>query len=432
MRIPRVIGEQEPVDLTQNNEVLAQPHVFEPQLPFRPKDLERLKGTTDKSPWLNDELLNSFTEYLISPNPHMSTISSGTWDCQDLNGWTLPCHESTTFILPVNIAGKHWVWLRIVVSRCEAVLFDPLKEPNEEKNNETCLQFARRFVTKRLPDPYNDWDHGWHVAGPTKNPQQSNSSDCGVYCLVEIAYTAVGLEVPSFIDSELYRPLLLALATNINFIAVVSRAGQYSEVPVPSMAFGPMRLWDTLSDAVRYQDQLPGLTSEDMDAVSAALASANTLEGNRNCQSTVQCVLERQQQAANSHIAVYVSKLRVLHSALQEPTTLTDTIHAAASSHLSQDCLQNLQHDDTSLKIMLESAKGLSDIDLKDQLEHKIQRARRNIALQRRQEVTRRDRLACLGRAVEKTEVSEAGQNLQNLMGKYLRDHSTHQNCSLS
>ncbi|KAH8757896.1 hypothetical protein F5883DRAFT_619815 [Diaporthe sp. PMI_573] len=117
----------------------------------------------------------------------------------------LPCHESNTFALQINVNNKHWVLLRIY-----------------------CLQLARRFVTNRLPDPYNDWDKGWHIAHPTKILQQSNSYDCGLCCIIMTAYNAAGIDAPSSIDSKLYRLFLLALGTNVNFVHVASRGGQYS------------------------------------------------------------------------------------------------------------------------------------------------------------------------------------------------------------
>ncbi|KAH8743252.1 hypothetical protein F5883DRAFT_512549 [Diaporthe sp. PMI_573] len=428
-RHSHITSQQDPIDLTQDTAGPAQPYLFAPLLPFLPQDLERLKCNNDQSGWLNDCLMNTFAEYFTSVASQISTMSSGAWDCQDSTEWTLPCHESSTFALQINVNNKHWVLLRIYVGPREAVLFDP-NGPTED-NNDQCLQLARRFVTNRLPDPYNDWDKGWHIAHPTKILQQSNSYDCGLCCIIMTAYDAAGIDAPSSIDSKLYRLFLLALGTNVNFVHVASRGGQYSDVPVA----GPLRLWDMLSDKVAYEHEFLGLSPDDMDAASATLASANTLQGNRELQSTMRKLLQRQQEAANYHIDACVSKLRSFQAALQQLTTLMSAIENARSSLTDQlqDPLHELQHDETLLRDMIKSAKGLkSNVVLRSELESKIKHVTKNIACQRGEEIKRRERLVCLRRAVEEVDMAAAGQHIEVLIQQYLRDHQIHEDCSLS
>jgi len=118
----------------------------------------------------------------------------------------------------------------------------------------------------------------------------------------------------------------------------------------------------------------------------------------------------------------------------QELTTLTRTIESAAScsSHQLQDPLEELQHDETVLRNMIESAKSLrSNDDLRNELENEIRQGMKDIASQNRQEQNRRERFVCLRRAVEEVDIAAAGQHLERLIQKYLRDHHTHQSCSL-
>jgi hypothetical protein len=49
---------------------------------------------------------------------------------------------------------------------------------------------SRRFVKKRLPNPYNDWTTAWRITRSTKTPQKCNYFDCAIICVIAIAYTA--------------------------------------------------------------------------------------------------------------------------------------------------------------------------------------------------------------------------------------------------
>ena len=81
---------------------------------------------------------------------------------------------------------------------------------------------------------------------------------------------------------------------------------------------------------------------------------------------------------------------------------------------------------------MLQSAKGLrNSAALRNKLENKIGHSIKDVASQKRQEINRRERVASLGRAIEKVKVAAAERHIERLMQKYLSDHRAHQGCSL-
>jgi hypothetical protein len=62
-----------------------------------------------------------------------------------------------------------------------------------------------------------------------------------------------------------------------------------------------------------------------------------------------------------------------------------------------QDLLEELQHDETVLRNMIESAKSLrSNDDLRNELEKEIRQGMKDIASQKCQERNRRERFVCL------------------------------------
>ena len=127
--------------------------------------------------------------------------------------------------------------------------------------------------------------------------------------------------------------------------------------------------------------------------------------------------------------------MRILWNMLSpDVAALTRTIKTAACylSHQSQDPLQELQHNETVLRNISDSAKGLRlNVKLRNELENRIRQGRQDIASQKRQEIERRERFACLRRAVEEMNITAARQHLERLIQEYLRDHHTYQNCPL-
>jgi hypothetical protein len=147
------------------------------ELPFRPEDLAQLTSPVEGSP-LSGGFLDNVMQHFVACNPHVTAIPSGAWSAGELGENTLPCDDSSIFVLSVDI-NQHPACIVVHVAQRKA---------------------------KLLPEPFNNWDDHW-TTQPDPSLQQCDSRDSDIYYIWIIMHIASGLQVPPSFNGRL--PLLL-------------------------------------------------------------------------------------------------------------------------------------------------------------------------------------------------------------------------------
>ncbi|KAH8759472.1 hypothetical protein F5883DRAFT_717397, partial [Diaporthe sp. PMI_573] len=159
-------------DITANQEITAESPT--PELPFRPEDIEKLLSPVNDSP-LNGDFLDTIVQHLVACNRHVTAIPGRAWAAGEPGENTLPCDDSSIFILPVNI-NERLASMVIHMAQHKAMLPNLLMDKQVKEDHQKIQQLASLFVSNCLPEPYNNWDERW-TTQLYPSPQQSSSRD---------------------------------------------------------------------------------------------------------------------------------------------------------------------------------------------------------------------------------------------------------------
>lgn len=392
---------------------------------------------TADGPWLNEEILNTMMQHIVAIRPHLRTVPSDSWYGSGRS--IQPCSPVTTFILPVNISTQHWVCLIVRVGQREAQLLDSPDRQGGKKIEETCKKLASRFISNCLPEPFSNWDDGWHTAPSHYNSQQFSADDCGISCLNTAIHIALGLEVPISLERRCLRAFYYALYVNINHFATTSA----STISAGAVQQGSARnttttleLKDALpSDCVlTYQNQLPEILMEKMDR---GRAEARTLDEFASSQKYIRKYMEkylrRQQDAVYSHLDTQVAESRLLQGTLKHLTTLTQTL--CALGRQVRGIPDTLSRAMISLKDVRDQTKNWEGLEADFSLDNELEAFERKVAFLdsfNRQEKERIELLARLQVAAAQTRVADVANRLKKTIEDYLQHHTAHPGCLLA
>lgn len=399
---------------------------------------------TADGPWLNEDILNTMMQHIVAVRPHLRTVPSDSWFTRGSGPSIQPCFPVTTFILPVNINTQHWVCLVVRVGQREAQLFDSLDSQGGRKTKETCKKLAARFISNCLPEPFSNWDDGWHTApshsAPSHyNSQQFSADDCPISCLNTAIHVALRLEVPISLERRCLRAFYYGLYVNINHFATTPA----STISAGAMQQGSaqnstttLELKDALpSDCVlTYQNQLPEILMEKMDR---GRAEARTLDEFASSQKYIRKYMEkylrRQQDAVYSHLDTQVAESRLLQGTLKHLTTLTQAL--CASDRQVPGVPDTLSQAMMSLKDARDQTKNWDGFDADFSLDDELEAVERKVAFFdsiHRQEKERIELLARLQMAVAQVRAADVADRLKKTIEDYLQHHSAHRGCLLA
>ncbi|KAH8761614.1 hypothetical protein F5883DRAFT_126438 [Diaporthe sp. PMI_573] len=369
-------------------------------LPFRPEDLARFTSNSDIGQWLNDEIINTLFERIVGLRENLRTASSGLWLVE---GKPLPCEPSTVFILPVN-KDKHWILLSIDVEQRVSSLFDSLAGQDTDSWDKKCEQLSSRFISNRLPEPFND-GKGWRTTRPIGNPQQSNSADCGLYIIMVGVFLALGLKIPAALDNRFLRAFVHSLCTNINFVAAQDEDA--SNDKLDSQRHTSLPFVDALPPQClpEYQNEVPGVPG---------VPGPITLE-----------IIAQVRETANLYVDTQLSALSHLRTAVDPFRMVTEAI--AETEQTMPKRLEELEREESALQNIRKTANDLRAVKKQNEFKSKA-----NVFLAEiRREKQRVKYVMQLQRAAVVSNALDVARRLDTTYNQYLQHHTVHERCSI-
>lgn len=155
-------------------------------IPLRPDDLRRLKGTT----WLNDECINGYLQLVQQRDPDRIHVFSTFFYAsltkrgyESVQRWTrrFDLFAKELILIPVHL-GMHWTMSCIDFKNKHIVYIDSFHQ-----GNSSCLRALWDYLEAEHMDKKKcDWDSsGWTSQCLTQGvPKQFNGYDCGVFTCV--------------------------------------------------------------------------------------------------------------------------------------------------------------------------------------------------------------------------------------------------------
>ncbi|KAH8750307.1 hypothetical protein F5883DRAFT_652362 [Diaporthe sp. PMI_573] len=352
---------------TQNGEITASQEVTAgsptSELPFRPEDLAGLISTVEDSP-LNGDFLDTIVPHFVACNPHVTTITGSAWTAAMPGENTLPCNNPSIFILRVDIKG-HPACLIIHVAEREAMLFTSTQDKDDQ---EKWQEFASRFVSNCLPEPYNNWDDRW-TTQLDPSLQQCGTRDSGIYYIWVTMHIALGLKLPLSFDSRLVRSFIYAVCTIINHLADAAVApGSGSTEATPGAANRNSNTLQTLWEVFSSTELIQGYKHEALpkafEAIQNAVGAAPFAD-NDSCR-------EFLQKMVASYKETRVHELEQLEALAEHLVLLTDAFCASSTVGLGDQ--NELDNDEAGLRRIEKDATSLqrTHLDVKDMVEQQL------------------------------------------------------------
>jgi hypothetical protein len=276
-------------------------------------------------------------------------------------------------------------------------------------------ELSSRFVSNWLPEPFNDWSKDWRMERPLCNPQQSNSVDCGFYCILVALHLALGREIPPSFDDQFLRAFVHSLCTNINSVAAIDAASYgVGDVDKAVTSAADNRPDAPLDSSLPFLHALPPQCLPEYQNEVPGVPAPITLE-----------IISQLQEAANSYIDTKLSELSYLRAAADPFVTLIQALVEAGQS--MPERLKQLERDEITLQKIEETAKDLREVNKQHEL--------KNMANGFLADIRRQKKRAKYARQLQSAAVLCKGpdvlKRLETTYNEYLRNHTMHDHCSL-